>query len=204
MPRTSFLLTAAAAAFALTACSGSQTPATPVFEGDLAEARNCVTPEDESAIFSDDFDTSVRNAAANAEQSAAFIEEARAGTCVFELESGLIYRIRTAAADTASPTLGDRVTVHYRGLFPDGVAFNDSYAMGDPVTFPSDRLIEAWRQALPLMREGELWELYVTPEMGYGQMGTPGGPIGPNFALVFTLELLDLPDAQDEGEAEEG
>lgn len=203
MPRLSFLLTAAAATLALAACSGSETPAGPVFEGDLAEARNCATPEDESAIFSDAFDTGVRNAAANAEQSEAFIELARAGSCVFELESGLLYRIRTAAADTASPTLGDRVTVHYRGLHPNGVAFNDSY-VGDPVTFPSDRLIEAWRQALPLMREGELWELYVTPDLGYGMMGTPGGPIAPNEALVFTLELLDLPDAEAANDTEAG
>ncbi|WP_300527961.1 FKBP-type peptidyl-prolyl cis-trans isomerase [Maricaulis sp.] len=202
MKRTSVLLSATAACFVLAACSGSETPAGPVFEGDLAEARNCATPEADSAIFSDAFDTSIRNAAANAEQSAAFIELARAGSCVFELESGLLYRIRTAQADTASPTLGDRVTVHYRGLHPDGVAFNDSYAMGDPVTFPSDRLIPAWRQALPLMREGELWELYVSPDLGYGQMGTPGGPIAPNEALVFTLELLDLPDAQDADDAE--
>ncbi|MFW5661284.1 MAG: hypothetical protein ACOC05_07845, partial [Oceanicaulis sp.] len=28
---------------------------------------------------------------------------------------------------------------------------------------------------------------------GYGQRGTPGGPIGPNQALIFKIELLGLP-----------
>ena len=54
-----------------------------------------------------------------------------------------------------------------------------------------------------MMRVGEEWELYIHPDLGYGERGTPGGPIGPNEALVFRLELLDLPQpeaqAEDEG-----
>lgn len=188
---------AAALALVLAACSGNSTP---VFEGDLAEARNCVT-ESDGPIFSETFDHTVRNPQENAEQSAAFLEMVMQNECVFQLPSGLIYRIRTAVADTESPEAGENVTVHYRALHPNGIAFNDSYAMGDPLTFNSGRLIAAWVEALPLMRVGENWELYVHPNLGYGPGGTPGGPIAPNEALVFQLELLALPDRESEEES---
>jgi len=189
-----------ALALVLTACSGGERR--PVFEGDLAEARNCVTPEEATPVFDEAFDITSRNPITNGENGEAFLEMARSSECVFELPSGLLYRIRTASMDGASPTLGDRVTVHYRALHPNGVAFNDSYAMGDPMTFPSDRLIVAWQEALPLMRLGEHWELYVHPELGYGRSGTANGPILPNEALVFELELLGLPDAEPSEDAD--
>lgn len=54
------------------------------------------------------------------------------------------------------------------------------------------------------MREGETWELYIPPDLAYGVRGTPGGPIGPNQALVFQLQLVDLPGAdRDDDESEE-
>ena len=43
------------------------------------------------------------------------------------------------------------------------------------------------------MRVGESWELYIKPELAYGANPRPGGAIGPNQALVFEMELLDLP-----------
>lgn len=183
-----------ALALVLAACSGGNTG--PVFEGDLAEARNCTSTTD-APYYDEGFDHTVRNPQEMSDQSAAFLDDVLQQECVFQLPSGLIYRIRGANSEGASPTTGDLVTVHYRAVHPNGLAFNDSYAMGDPVTFPSDRLIAAWVEALPLMRVGENWELYVHPNLGYGPGGTPGGPIGPNEALVFQLELLGLPGQDD-------
>jgi FKBP-type peptidyl-prolyl cis-trans isomerase FklB len=80
--------------------------------------------------------------------------------------------------------------------------FDSSRTRGEPATFPSDRLIAGWVEALPLMREGERWELYIPGDLAYGSRGT--GPIGPNQALVFDLELIDLPGAEDEDEADAG
>ena len=113
--------------------------------------------------------------------------------CVFQLPSGLAFRIRTASDDGASPMRGDMVTVNYRGQLLNGEEFDSSWTRGEPATFPSDRLIAGWVEALPLMRVGERWELFIHPDLAYGMRGTPGGPIGPNMALVFELELLDLP-----------
>jgi UDPglucose 6-dehydrogenase len=33
---------------------------------------------------------------------------------------------------------------------------------------------------------------FIYPGAGYGEKGTPGGPIGPNSTLVFDLELIDI------------
>lgn len=191
-------LTVSAMALALAACSGGTR-----FEGDLAEQRNCEFDRDAGFVTLADFDPTERNPQTNAERSATYLDLVRESACVYETESGLLYRIRRASQDGTSPISGDLVTVHYRGLHPNGEAFNDSYALGDPVTFPSDRLIRAWVEALPMMRVGEEWELYVDPALGYGAGGTPGGPIGPNEALIFTLELLAIPSQEDESDSED-
>ena len=137
------------------------------------------------------------NAQENADAATAYLDSVREERCVFELDNGLVFRIRQSAGEDAlSPERGDLVTVHYRGLFPHGEEFDSSYSRGQPATFPSDRLIRGWVEALPLMRVGETWELYIPPDLGYGVRGTPGGPIGPNQALVFQLELVGLPEAE--------
>ena len=208
-------LMTAACALVLAACSGgSDAPeeeaATGAVEGDtdtaaapaetspspvdaiLAEARACELPE-EAEIPLIDEPEETRNPMANAAQADAYIASVQDEACMFELPSGLVLRIRDAVEEGVSPITGDMVTVHYRGMFPWGTEFDSSYAREEPATFPSDRLIRGWVEALPLMRTGETWELYIKPELGYGARGTQGGPIGPNQALVFQLELLDVP-----------
>jgi FKBP-type peptidyl-prolyl cis-trans isomerase FklB len=159
----------------------------------VAAARSCNTAEDDAIPMSETPGGHDLSSADNLIAAQAYLEDARMANCVYELPSGLLFRIRQSAGDAPSPTAGDLVTVHYRGMFTDGNEFDSSYSRGEPATFPSDRLIAGWVEALPLMRVGEHWELYITPELGYGERGTPGGPIAPNQALVFELELIDLP-----------
>lgn len=129
--------------------------------------------------------------------AAEFLQRNVEQPCVFETPSGLQFRIDQAAGPAnPSPVRGEFVRVHYAGQLLDGTEFDSSYARGEPASFPSDRLIAGWVEALPLMRVGEKWTLYISPELGYGARGTPGGPIPPNAALVFQLELLGLPDRE--------
>lgn len=133
----------------------------------------------------------------NAAIAAEFLHRNVEQPCVFNTPSGLQFRIeRAAGPDNPSPVRGEYVRVHYAGQLLDGSEFDSSYARGEPAAFPSDRLIAGWVEALPLMRVGEKWTLYISPELGYGARGTPGGPIPPNAALVFQLELLGLPDRE--------
>lgn len=159
----------------------------------VAEARACAAAADTTMLVADATDGGNQDPEANAAAALAYLDAVRAEPCVFELPSGLLFRVRQAAEGGISPVSGDLVTVHYRGMFAYGGEFDSSYARGEPATFPSDRLIAGWVEALPLMRVGESWDLFIAPELAYGSRGTPGGPIGPNEALVFQLELIDVP-----------
>jgi FKBP-type peptidyl-prolyl cis-trans isomerase FklB len=185
----------ALASAVLASCSsGDPVPADPSQASDVVSAaRSCETSAEAAIPMSETPGGHDLSAADNLLAAEAFLEDARLTSCVYELPSGLMFRIRRSVGDAPSPTTGDMVTVHYRGSFSDGNEFDSSYSRGEPATFPSDRLIAGWVEALPLMRVGEHWELYITPELGYGERGTPGGPIAPNQALVFELELIDLP-----------
>lgn len=133
----------------------------------------------------------------NAAVAAEFLQRNAEQPCVFVTPTGLQFRIEQAAGPAnPSPVRGEYVRVHYAGQLLDGTEFDSSYSRGAPAEFPSDRLIAGWVEALPLMRLGEKWTLYIAPELGYGARGTPGGPIPPNAALIFQLELLGLPDRE--------
>ncbi|MHA6287624.1 FKBP-type peptidyl-prolyl cis-trans isomerase [Maricaulis sp. CAU 1757] len=162
----------------------------------VAEARACDLPADTEIVLVGPPEGPIQ-ADANAEASEAYIASVLEQECVFELPSGLVFRIVDAEQEGLSPMPGDLVTVHYRGQLPHGEVFDSSYDRGQPETFPSDRLIRGWVEALPLMHVGESWELYLRPRLGYGERGTPDGPIGPNQALIFEMELLDVPSAAD-------
>ncbi len=169
-----------------------------VFERMLRTARGCAPGDAPLHSFTArergaDESSADYNAAIAAEFLRGNVEQ----PCVFATPSGLQFRIeRAAGAESPSPVRGEIVRVHYAGQLLDGTEFDSSYVRGAPAEFPSDRLIAGWVEALPLMRVGEKWTLYISPELGYGARGTPGGPIPPNAALVFQLELLALPTRQ--------
>tara|TARA_R110000868_G_scaffold2384_4_gene17635 strand:+ start:14290 stop:15039 length:750 start_codon:yes stop_codon:yes gene_type:complete len=159
----------------------------------LAEARACTGAADTEILVGDEPESGNHDTVANAAAGMAYLDQVSAEPCVFQLPSGLLFRIRHSVEAGISPVSGDMVTVHYRGMHTYGGEFDSSYSRGEPATFPSDRLIAGWVEALPLMRVGEAWDLFIAPDLAYGSRGTPGGPIGPNEALVFQLELIDVP-----------
>jgi FKBP-type peptidyl-prolyl cis-trans isomerase len=42
------------------------------------------------------------------------------------------------------------------------------------------------------MRPGDVWMLYVPPELGYGAEGAGNGDIPGGAALIFKIELIDF------------
>ncbi|MFZ9521777.1 MAG: FKBP-type peptidyl-prolyl cis-trans isomerase, partial [Silvanigrellaceae bacterium] len=67
--------------------------------------------------------------------------------------------------------------------------FDSSYERGEPATFPVNGVISGWTEALQLMKEGSVWELFIPANLAYGARGA-GGKIGPHATLVFTVELI--------------
>ena len=109
---------------------------------------------------------------------------------VVSLPSGLQYRVIQEGTG-AKPGYRDKVTVHYRGTLIDGTEFDSSYKRGNPATFPVNRVIKGWTQALGLMREGAKWELFIPSDLAYGEQGS-GEQIGPNETLIFEVELIKV------------
>ncbi len=89
---------------------------------------------------------------------------------------------------------GDLVTVHYTGTLENGSKFDSSIDKGEPFTFPLGQgsVIQGWEKGIPGMRVGEKRRLIISPELGYGEQGTPGGPIPPNATLIFEVEMISM------------
>jgi FKBP-type peptidyl-prolyl cis-trans isomerase len=126
----------------------------------------------------------------NLEKSNAFLAENQAKEGVVTLPSGLQYKIITPGAGEY-PKAEDQVRVHYRGTFIDGKVFDSSIDRGEPIVFGCGQVIPGWTEALQLMQPGARWMLYIPPTLAYGEQGA-GGVIGPNQALVFEVELIEI------------
>jgi FKBP-type peptidyl-prolyl cis-trans isomerase FklB len=128
--------------------------------------------------------------AGNKAAGEAFLTQNKSKEGVVTLPSGLQYKI-VKAGDGAKPTLEDTVVCGYRGTLIDGTEFDSSYKRNQPATFPVKGVIKGWTEALQLMPVGSKWELFVPPDLAYGERGA-GEVIGPDATLVFEVELLSI------------
>ena len=117
----------------------------------------------------------------------AMAQAAPASGSVVTTASGLVFKL-IQQGKGPSPTASDTVKVHYRGTLMDGKEFDSSYKRGQPATFGVSGVIKGWTEALQLMNAGSKWELYIPPDLAYGEQGRPNIP--PNSLLVFEVELL--------------
>ncbi|WP_332687257.1 FKBP-type peptidyl-prolyl cis-trans isomerase [Devosia sp.] len=131
------------------------------------------------------------DAKTNLEEGQKFLAENAKKPNVKTTASGLQYEVLTEGKGP-KPKASDVVRVHYQGALLDGKTFDSSYDRGEPVTFPLPGVVPGWREGLELMPVGSKYRLWVPAALGYGERGTPGGPIGPNATLVFEVELLEI------------
>lgn len=149
---------------------------------------------DEALIFDVEL-LKVTNAERNAESAAKFLADNGRKPGVKATASGLQYEVLAEGkAGGKQPTDASKVSVHYEGKLVNGTVFDSSYARGEPIEFPLNAVIPGWTEGLQLMSEGDKFRLTIPPALGYGAEGTQGGPIGPNEALIFEVELLKVID----------
>lgn len=128
-------------------------------------------------------------AADPAQRSEEFLKENAKKEGVKVLPDGLQYKVIKEGSGK-KPAATDTVSVHYRGTLVDGKEFDSSYKRGEPTEFPVNAVIRGWTEALQMMSEGSKWILYIPANLAYGSRGV--GPIGPNEALIFEVELLKV------------
>jgi FKBP-type peptidyl-prolyl cis-trans isomerase len=122
------------------------------------------------------------------EESKKFLVDNKKRPGVKATPSGLQYKILKAGKG-GKPKDDDVVTVNYRASFVDGTEFEASN--GKPFTTPVNQVIPGWQEALKMMEVGSKWQLFIPPDLAYGEQGSAPA-IGPNTTLIFELELLEI------------
>lgn len=135
----------------------------------------------------------------NAKQSADFFKQNASKSGIKTTDSGIQYKVeKDGSGKSLSEQKLDEATIqgasikaHYRGTLLNGEEFDSSYTRGEPAQFPLNGVILGWQQIIPLMKTGAKWTVYIPAELAYGERGAYG-VIGPNEALIFEIELLEV------------
>lgn len=98
--------------------------------------------------------------------------------------------IKSGPATGPLVPLVSTATLHYQGRLESGKVFEDTREMGQPAQLMLTRAIPGWKQVLPLMRKGDVWELAIPASAGYGPSGSASGKVPANANLFFTIEVL--------------
>uniref|UniRef100_A0A7S1WVI8 peptidylprolyl isomerase n=1 Tax=Alexandrium catenella TaxID=2925 RepID=A0A7S1WVI8_ALECA len=120
-----------------------------------------------------------------------FLERKAAEPGVLRRPSGLLYRIKRNGHGKHHPAEDMPCDCHYRGRLINGKEFDSSYRDGKPARYMPREVIKGWSEAIQLMVEGDVWELFIPPELAYGDRGVagiiPGGAV-----LIFEVELIKV------------
>lgn len=127
-------------------------------------------------------------------------------------ESGIVYIIEKAGCDSIKAINDeDKVKVLYTGRTANGKVFDsnrwndmpkqrqemmkayrpDEAGKDNPIEFGLNQVIKGWTEGMKLIGKGGKITLWIPSELAYGERGT-GQEIGPNAALRFDVELLEV------------
>lgn len=125
----------------------------------------------------------------NIQEGKDFLELNAKAPGVNTLPSGLQYKVLREGTGPVA-TNSDQVTVHYEGKLLNGTVFDSSYERGEPTTFRPTQVIKGWTEALTMMPEGSMWELYIPENLAYGER--EAGEIPPYSTLIFKVEVIKV------------
>ena len=109
---------------------------------------------------------------------------------VVVLKEGLQYEV-LKEGNGAQPVISDAIKAHYKGALLEGKEFDSSFKRNQPFSAPLRSLIKGWQIAIPLMKEGSHWRLWIPSDLAYGDRGA-GSDIPGGATLVFEVELIEI------------
>lgn len=118
-----------------------------------------------------------------------FLENKKDEEGVKSLAQGVLYEVINSG-DGKQANLRSIVSVYYKGELINGKVFDDNTKQGYPDAFRLNELIVGWQIAIPQMKEGDKWRIYIPSELGYGKRGTHGIP--GDSTLIFEIELVKV------------
>jgi FKBP-type peptidyl-prolyl cis-trans isomerase len=130
----------------------------------------------------------------NLQNSESFLEQNLLNSEVIEVEPGLQYRVlESSQINTPRPRLSDIITADFHGTLIDGSIFWSSIELGDPLTIQLSQLIPGCQKIISMMQEGDFWQVFIHPNLAYGEEGRPNIP--PNAVLIFEISLIKVNQA---------
>ncbi len=132
-----------------------------------------------------------------AKEAAPYLEKMAKEAGATKLDSGVIYN-ETKAGEGKNPAKESIVKVHYHGTLRDGSVFDSSKDRGTPATFPLNRVIPCWTEAVQKMKVGGTAKVTCPAAQAYGDRGAPP-KIKPGAALTFEIELLEIVKSDKKG-----
>ena len=97
-----------------------------------------------------------------------YLEDKAQEEGVVSLTQGILYEvINSGSGKQAQPRR--IVSVFYRGELINGKVFDDNTKQGYPDAFRLNELFAGWQIAIPKMKEGDKWRIYIPSELGYGK-----------------------------------
>jgi FKBP-type peptidyl-prolyl cis-trans isomerase len=106
------------------------------------------------------------------------------------LASGVIFQ-NVKEGEGEMPAADSMVKVHYHGTLRSGEVFDSSVDRGSPATFPLNRVIPCWTEAVQKIKVGGKAKVTCPSDKAYGDRGAPP-KIKPGAALTFDIELLEI------------
>lgn len=123
-----------------------------------------------------------------------FLDQNAAREDVEVTESGLQYRIiEEGDGDNPGPT--STVNIFYEGSLTNGYVF-DRTTGNTPAEFTISGVLPGFAEGLRLMNEGAKYQLFIPPNLGYGE-NPPRDSRGalvmpPNSVLIFDVEMVKI------------
>ena len=119
-----------------------------------------------------------------------FLNKNKTSSDIRTTSSGLQYKIITEG-NGKKPLMNDIVGVHYHGKLLNDSTFICTYGIFPDVFKVGELPIKGLSEALTLMSEGAVWEVYIPQELGYKDKRKDKLCVIPPYSvLIFNIDLM--------------